>query len=253
MPVFVLHRLAVALAALLTVLPTAAFAQTGASSPSNETTAVITGQGVVSRQPDTAVISATITTNDDVAATATAKNNAIFAAVTAALPPPLAADVKTTFYNVTYNPRPAALADAPRAAPYPFTVPRYGYLVNRQITITLSRVADVGSVVDSVVHAGVTGIGGVQYVLKDRAAANEAALALALADAANQARVVAASTHMQLGGIKQIQVGQNYGGFPTPLPMRVPAQDGPVSTQTQLQPAPLDVRASAVVTYYLKP
>jgi uncharacterized protein YggE len=130
---------------------------------------------------------------------------------------------------------------------------RYGYNVNRQLSIAVSRVSDVGAVVDAAVKSGVTNVNGVQYGLKDRAAANEAALALALADAANQARIVATASHMRLGGIKQIQVGQSYSG-PVPAPMRVTSTIGAViGIPTEITPSAVDVRASATVTYYLKP
>jgi hypothetical protein len=134
---------------------------------------------------------------------------------------------------------------------YPNPNIRYGYNVNRQLSITIARVADVGAVIDAAVKAGVTNVNGVQYGLKDRAAANEAALALALADAANQAKIVAAASHMRVGGIKQIQVGQTYAG-PIPAPMRVMSSPG-VGVPTEITPTAVDVRATATVTYYLKP
>lgn len=264
-----LHRRIAALAALLALLPVATFAQTGASSPGSDgTTAVITGQGTVSRPPDTATLNAGIQSTDDVAANATAKNNAVFTALTAALAALHvdAADVKTTSYNVSFNPRP--IVPNPPPAPmegakgvilqqlpssYPYPGPRYGYTVNRQLSIAVSRVADVGAIVDAAVKAGVTSVNGVQYGLKDRKSANEAALAIALEDAASQARVVAAASHMHLGGIKTIQVGQSYGG-PYPAPVRVMASaDGAPGVPTQITPTTVDVRATATVTYFLKP
>jgi uncharacterized protein YggE len=135
--------------------------------------------------------------------------------------------------------------------PYPGGA-RYGYNVNRQLSIAVSRIGDVGAVVDAAVKSGVTSVNGVQYSLKDRNAANEAALALALADAANQAKVVAAASHMRLGGIKQIQVGQTYGG-PVPMPMRAMSANGVAGVPTEITPSAVDVRATATVTYYLKP
>ena len=252
------HRIAVALAALLTVVPAASFAQAAGSSPASEgTTAVITGQGTVSRPPDTATVTAAIQTNDDVAANATSKNNAALAALTTALGALHvdASDVKTTYYNVSFIPRPAP-PPAPQGAilqpAYPYQNARYGYVVNRQLSITVARVGDVGAVIDAAVKAGVTNINGVQYGLKDRKSASDAALALALEDAANQAKVVAAASHMRVGGIKQIQVGPSYGG-PVPSPMRAISTIAGTSIPTEITPAAVDVRATATVTYYLKP
>ena len=255
------YRLTVTLAALLTVLPAASFAQTAAPSPPNDgTTAIITGQGAVSRAPDIATITASILTNDAVATTATSKNNAAFATLTSALgalhvEP---GDIKTTYYNVSFNPGPMptpvpAGASVQPTYPYPGP-PRYGYNVNRQVSIAVSHVSDVGPVVDAAIKSGVTGVNGVQYGLKDRAPANEAALALALADAASQAKVVAAASHMRLAGIKQIQVGQTFNGpYPAPGPVRIMPPSGIGGYPTDIPPAAVDVRATATVTYYLKP
>ena len=252
------HRLAVALAALLTLLPAASFAQTTGSSPAGEgTTAVITGQGAVSRPPDTATVTAAIQTNDDVSANATAKNNAVLAALTSALGALHvdASDVKTAYYNVNFVPRPVPPPAPPQGAivqpAYPYQ-PRYGYVVNRQLSITVARVGDVGAVIDAAVKAGVTNLNGVQYGLKDRKPAADAALALALEDAANQVKVVAAASHMHVGGIKQIQVGPSYGG-PVPSPMRTIMNVGMTTVPTEITPAMVDVRATATVTYFLKP
>jgi uncharacterized protein YggE len=253
------QRIALTLAVLLTVLPAASFAQTNAPPPQNEgTTAIITGQGTVSRAPDTATISVSLQTNDAVSTTATSKNNAAFAALTSALgalhvEP---ADIKTTYYNVSFNPGPmptpiAAGAIVQPAYPYPGPQ-RYGYNVNRQVSITVSQVRDIGAVVDAAVKSGVTAVNGVQYGLKDRAPANEAALALALADAANQAKVVASATHMRLAGIKQIQAGQQYNA-PYPPPVRIMSPNGIGGVPTDIAPAAVEVRASVTVTYYLKP
>ena len=252
------YRIAVALAALLTILPAASFAQAAGSSPASEgTTAVITGQGMVSRAPDTATVNAAIQSNDDVAANATDKNNAALAALTSALGALHvdAADIKTTYYNVTFIPRPVP-PPVPQGAivqpAYPYQNARYGYVVNRQLSIVVARVSDVGAVVDAAVKAGVTSVNGVAYGLKDRKPATDAALALALEDAANQAKVVAAASHMRVGGIKQIQVGPSYGGA-APVPMRTISTIGGTSIPTEITPSSVDVRATATVTYYLKP
>jgi uncharacterized protein YggE len=165
-----------------------------------------------------------------------------------------ASDVKTTYYNVSFNPRPLPppVLQGAVVQPYPYPGARYGYVVNRQLSITVARVADVGAVIDAAVKAGVTSVNGVQYGLKDRKSANEAALALALEDAAGQAKVVASASHMRLGGIKSIQVGQSYAG-PIPGPVRVMSSPGVASVPTEITPTAVDVRATATVTYFLKP
>jgi uncharacterized protein YggE len=94
----------------------------------------------------------------------------------------------------------------------------------------------VNAAVDAALAAGVTSAGNVQYALLDRRAASEEALAAALKDAANQARVIATASRMKVAGVKQIQVG--------------PSPAGPVTSAAG--PSAVDVRASVTVTYFLK-
>ena len=57
---------------------------------------------------------------------------------------------------------------------------------------------------------------------------------------------------MRLGGIKQIQVGQAYSG---PIRCRCAPWSvaGVPGVPTEIAPNAVDVRATATVTYYLKP
>lgn len=214
------------------------------------TTAVVTGQGVVTRPADSATINLALVSSDDASETAASKNNAAYDGLLAKVGPLGVGpnDVKTTYYNLVFNPRPAD-ARPPTAQPvYPYQ-PRFGYVVTRQLLLTVSNGSNVGKIVDAAIASGVTNINGISYGLGDRASANEAALAAAIENAATQARAVAAASHMRIVGIKQIQV--NNGGNPMPMPVRYPMATGqPVATQ--IPPATVDVRATVTVTYELK-
>lgn len=217
------------------------------------TTAVVTGQGVVTRPADSATVNLSLVTNDDVSETATSKNNAVYDALKARVAPlgVSADDVKTTYYNLVLNPRPADARPTPAVVQYPYQ-PRFGYVVTRQVQLAVANVVNVGKVVDAAVAAGVTGVSGIAYALSDRTSANDAALAAAMENAAVQARSVAAASHMRILGIKQIQVNSN--GFQGPMPMRpMPFPAGMVQpVPTQIPPATVDVRATVTVTYNLK-
>ncbi len=230
-------------------LPLAAAAQ--AAPQVSGTTAVVTGQGSVTRPADSATINVSLVTNDDVSETATSKNNAAYEALKAKVAPlGVSGDgVKTTYYNLVFNPRPADGRPATQVVQYPYQ-PRFGYVVTRQIQLAVSNVANVGKVVDAAVAAGATSVGGISYGLNDRTSANEAALAAAIENAATQARAVAAASHMRILGIKQIQVNAG-NSMPVPMPMRYPAIAGQ-TVATQIPPATVEVRASVTVTYNLK-
>ncbi len=222
-------------------------------------TVVITTQGVASRPPDLAYVNANIVTNDDSSPTAVAKNDAAFALLQTKLAA-LGIDgskIKTTAYNVSYSarpvPMPAPPAPAVATAPplsYPVPPARYGYIVSRQVQIT-AEPAKVGAVIDAAVGAGTTAISNPQFTLADSSAAYNQALGFALQAAKSQAAVVAAASGMHLGPVKQIQV-QQQNPIPGPGPMRAPLNGTP--TTTMFQPPPLvEVRATVIVTYYLRP
>lgn len=217
----------------------------------NGTTAIITGQGVVTRPADSATISLAMATSDDVAEAATAKSNAVYDALkTKVAPFGIGADkIKTTYYNLVFNPRPADGRPQTGPVPVPYQ-PRYGYVVTRQVQVVVPDVTNTGKVVDAAIAAGVTNVNGVSYALSDRKAANDAALAAAFDNAATQAASVAAASHMRIAGIKQIQVGA-ANTYPVPPMMRFPPGVQQSST-TELPPATVDVRASVTVTYLLK-
>lgn len=218
----------------------------------NGTTAVITGQGVVTRPADSATINLAMATSDDVAEAATAKSNAVYDALkTKVAPFGVGADkIKTTYYNMIFNPRPAdgRPQTGPVSLPYQ---PRYGYVVTRQVQVVVPDVTNTGKVVDAAIAAGVTNVNGVSYALSDRKAANDAALAAAFENAATQAASVAAASHMRIAGIKQIQVGPANTYPALPMPMRFPL-GVQQSSATELPPATVDVRATVTVTYLLK-
>jgi uncharacterized protein len=219
------------------------------------TTAVVTGQGVVTRPADSATINVSLVSSDDVSETATSKNNAAYEALKAKLAPLGVSgdDVKTTYYNLMFNPRPADGRPATPVMQYPYPYqPRFGYVVTRQIQLVVSNVANVGKVVDAAVASGVVSLSGISYGLGDRTSANEAALAAAIENAAAQARAVAAASHMRILGVKQIQVNSAGNPMPMPGPMRYPLDAAGRPVPTQIPPATVEVRATVTVTYNLK-
>jgi TonB family protein len=221
------------------------------SSSDGRPVVVIVAQGVASRPPDVAYVTVGIVTNDDVAATAAGQNAAIYDALRAKLKPLGIEDaaIRNVYFNVGFVARPTA---APELRPG--YNGRYGYVATRQLNLTVTNVAAAGAVVDAALAAGATSAGNVQYALLDRGPAYREALATALNDAASQARAVATASRMHVAGIKQIQVGQNQLGQPTaaPAPAFGSSNASAVSGWTSMHPAPVEVRASATVTYFLR-
>ncbi len=161
------------------------------------------------------------------------------------------ANVDQRSYGVQYNPTPG-----PSARPFPYAfptaAPRFGYVVTRQLAVTVAPLERVGGVVAAAVASGATALS-VQYTVIDAQAAYREALALAMRDAAVQAEAIAAASRLHVDGITYVETGKNLrlgsSGAP-PQQIRI----GPPGTVTTapLPPSAVYVVASAIVTYALK-
>ena len=236
----------VRLVALTSLALCAALASTaGAADAPRPAILTVTGDATVSRAPDRAVVSFGILTTDADSTKATSQNSAIANAVIAkmaqlGLP---ASAVATSGYGLSYFPRPTK--------PDPANDQRYGYTVNRTLTVTVDAVDRAGAVVDGGVSAGATNVNGVSFVLRDPHAAQRAAQAAAFDDAAAQARALAGSAGVRLVGIRSIEPGSSGGG-PRPVAMmRMSAAAAPVPTT--IDPGALSVEAQVTVRYEIAP
>lgn len=235
--------LAAAALAVLAVLAPAAAAAPGAGAVAP--TLSVSGQGAVDRPPDRATVAFGIVTDDDSAARASAANNAVYAALVAkmsalGLAP---AALKTTSYNLSFNPRPAR--------PDPQSAQRYGYVVTREVSVGDDRTDRVGALIDAGVAAGAGNVNGVTFGLRDERGAYRAALAAAVADAQEQARALAGAAHLRLGRI--IEIAPSGGISPIPRPYALAGRAMAVALPTNVQPSDLSVRAGVSLTYALEP
>jgi uncharacterized protein YggE len=221
-------------------LPLAAAAQPTPLRP----TLTVAGQGSVARAPDQAVVSVDIVTNDDSAAVATSQNNAAYNALRTRLATLGLGDaaLKTRSYNVRFVPKPDATST--------FKPPVTGYVVTRSIDVTQNDVNAVGKTVDAAVAAGVAGVNGIAFTLRDRRALYAQALAAAMRDAEAQAGALADAAHMRLAGIRTISAAPSDI---SPQPLRQVSRMAAAPVPTEIQPSDVEVRASITVTYYLQP
>jgi uncharacterized protein YggE len=207
-------------------------------------TLTVTGEASITRAPDRATVSFRIETTSDKAATATSDNAAITAALGAKLAPlgvPAAA-MTTSGYGLTYTPRPAK--------PDPASTQRFGYTVERTIDVVVAKVDGAGAVVDAGVAAGVTGVNGVSFSLRDRGPAQRSAQAAALADAVAQAHALAAAAKVRLVRILAISPS---GGAVAPLTLGAPRMMMAAAVPTTIDAGDLTVRASVTLQYEIAP
>lgn len=205
----------------------------------------VTAQGRATAAPDMATENFTIATNAESAAAATSDNNTRYDRLVRALESLgiAHADIRTTFYNLSYTPPPQPRAGVPR----PPVAERYGYFVNRSITVTLHRLDLVGKAIDTAVASGVTDIGGVSYGVTNNRDQIARALRSAVLDSRTRAEAMAAAAGLHVVRVKSMQQGFAEAPFPrvmmaAPIPAGTPAP-------TTIEPSDVEVTASVTVTY----
>jgi uncharacterized protein len=235
-------------AAVLAVLAAVAPAAAQNAAPARPVPALeVAGQGTVDRMPDRVVVMLSVITNDEVASRATSANTAAYEDVAGrlralGLQPPA---IKTTGYNVAFNPRPA---NPPAQSAYAI---RYGYVVTRNVAVTSDRTDQAGPIIDAAVAGGATTVGGVSFGLRDPRAAYRSALAAAVADAESQAQALAAAAHLRIVRLMTVVAG-SYTPVSRPVALaRMSAVGAP--QPTVVEPGDLTVPASVTVTYEVAP
>lgn len=211
----------------------------------------VTGQGTVTKTPDLATFGASIITNDDLAQNATSANNATYERFIAAmrgLGVP-GADITTTSYTVTDQPRPEPAPSG--AAPVSQPNVRYGFIVERSLSVRLHDVGLAGKAIDAAVAAGVTNFNGIEFGTADNRGAYAQALRGAVADAASQASAMAGAAHLRILGIKSIQ--QGYANVARPMMLRASETTDSYKVPTTLPPSSVSVEATVTITYLATP
>jgi uncharacterized protein len=185
---------------------------------------VVIGEGIVSVAPDYAQIESGVTTRAKTAKDAVDANSKLMAAVTSALREFVIAenDVRTSRFAV----HPIYASAEPRAEPK-----LVGYSVSNRVRVTLRQIDKVGEVLDRLVNAGVTDVGGIEFLLSDSSKALNRAREAAIADARRKAEVFVQASGLRLGPIMWIR---EEGESAAPIPMRAEGATaaGPVPITT---------------------
>lgn len=123
-----------------------------------------------------------------------------------------------------------------------------GYVARNSVEVRVDDVAKTGEVSDAAVQAGATSIEGVRFELRDRSAAEREALRLAVADARARADAMASGAGRSVDRIVKIEESRIAGYEPRPM-MAVRGQE---AVATPVEPGFIDVRAHVVLTVALK-
>ena len=179
---------------------------TGSTDTRRITRVLVTGDSIVTAQPDTATLIISVVTQAKRAIDAqqenAAKSDAVSRAVKSAIP---AAEIKTSGYSV--QPQRVYRENQPPTIT--------GYEARNTVTVTLSDLKKVGTVIDAASQAGANDIGGVMFTLKQDRPARDQALSEATREAVSKARVIAQALGGRVVRIAEVQ----EEGFRPPQPI----------------------------------
>ena len=171
----------------------------------------VEGHGEVTAAPDSASVSAGVTTQAKTAAEALAANasamNSVFAALKRMGVPDK--NIQTSNFSVEpqYAPYNANNTDRQRIV---------GYQVSNQVNVMLDHVSNVGPAIDTLVAAGANQMNGISFTVHDPKTMMDQARTSAVEDAMARAAVLTKAARVNLGPIMSIEESSS----PSPGPIR---------------------------------
>jgi len=244
----VMRKYAIAALGLALATVSTAAAQTASGPAPREATLTVTGDGTIERAPDLARLTVSIITNDDNPGVSSSENNERYNALKAKLAAiGIGADELHTYgYDVSFVPHP------PRDLPPEQRQPRYGYITNRIVGITIVPIENAGKAIDAATAAGVTSVSGVSYDLKDRDSAYQAALVAAMGNARRTAVTLSSAGGFALGSLQHVGTGEAQTVRPLgQQPMFRAMAAAPVPTDVG-SAGPITVTAHVTVIYLIR-
>lgn len=209
------------------------------------TRVVVTGDSTVQAQPDTAVVTVAVVTQNASASEAQAENasktDAVVRAVKAAAG--AGAEVKTGGYSL--QPQYAYKEGVPPTIT--------SYVARNAVNVTTGTLDRVGGIIDAATRAGANNIDGLAFTLRRDEAARGQALSAATRDATAKARIIAETLGGRVVRIIEVQEG---GAIVRPLVTNDStnfiraraAQDA-----TPVEPGSLDIRVQVTLVAEVEP
>ena len=161
------------------------------------TRVMVAGDSIVQAQPDTAIVTISVVTQNRRAIDAQQENATKTDAVVRALKAAAGAgaEVKTSGYSV--QPMRVYKEGQPPAIT--------GYEVRNTVTVTMSELNKLGSVIDASSQAGSNDIGGIAFTLRQDRQARDRALSEATREAVSKAQVIAQALGGRVTRIVEVQ------------------------------------------------
>ncbi len=190
------------------------------------TKVLVTGDSIVSAQPDTAILTVSVVTQAvralDAQQDNANKSDAVVRALKAAAG--AGAEVKTSGY--TLQPQRVYKEGQPPTIT--------GYEARNSVTVTMSDLTRVGTVIDATAQAGANDVMGISFTLRKDRPARDQALADATREAVSKAQVIATALGGRLARIVEVQ----EEGVDRPRPIYAQQMQ---MTKTMSAPTPIEV------------
>ena len=200
------------------------------------------GESTISVEPDQAQIDIGVITQGATTQAATDANarqaTAVIEQLKAAAP---SATVKTVNFSVNPNYRYPKDGSAPAIL---------GYTANNTVRMELNDVALVRKVIDAATRSGANNVNRLNFTLKDEKPYRARALGEAATQARSSAEALAASLHLRLGRVLQLEEGQPVIVSPA---RQVEFARAESNTETPISPGNIDVHASVNITFEILP
>lgn len=173
------------------------------------TRVMVAGDSIVQAQPDTAIVTIAVVTQNKNALNAqqdnATKTDAVVRALKAAAG--TGAEVKTSGYSL--QPQRVYRENQPPTIT--------GYEARNSVTVTLSDLDKLGTVIDATAQAGANDVSGIAFTLRQDRPARDRALSQATAEAVSKARVIAQALGGRVVRIVEVQEEGFQQRPPVPL------------------------------------
>jgi uncharacterized protein YggE len=208
--------------------------------PSISTSAV----GETSVVPDRAMINVAVESQGQTAAAAGAENAKLQARVIDAVKAVgvAAAQIRTSGYNVFPEYTQATGGKGPRIS---------GYRAHNTVQVEVRNLESVGKVIDAVLGAGATNLGGLSLFASNTDTARREALQKAVAKARADAEVAAAAAGGSLGAL--LELTTEPFGTPQPIMVRAAMVDARMAAATPVEAGEMTVQAVVHVRWQFVP
>jgi uncharacterized protein YggE len=229
--------------AVVALVPVIASAQVAARTGTSGPEIVAVGTAEVRLRPDRASMTVSVTVRDTSATEAGRVNAERMSALLAALRRQGVPDsaMATSGFSIE-------IEEAPFDQPAPPVDEPPVYVAENSVRFTLTDLAAIGRLVDTVLAAGASGVGGITYSSSQAAEGRRRAIALAVADARGDAEAAAQAAGGQLGELLELVLTPTYGIIKGAAAASLYGGDA-LSQTTILVPTTVDVNAAVSMRF----